>query len=312
MHPIGCWKAHVFATAAKEMSLDAQINNFATTKLTEKQGEFLCKSLFQKLGPDPGSTRALGAPILGHFVAFPRGLKCVAPFSSLCARICGAEDSRCTLTPSGTAVSQGANPSPSGAPRQGRASTRQRVGAELTPWPADPGGPAINLANMRSLGACARFSLLATAVGITVDVALALGLCEFFRREPLLYFSQGWPMAGSKPGERRGGRKAGTKNKATLARQQAQAEASAQIAQALGPEAFDGDAHALLVMLYKDASQPISVRIDAAKAALPYEKPRLASVSVALDDRQQLYAAIKQIAEEAHRQRLAERGGPKD
>jgi len=115
-------------------------------------------------------------------------------------------------------------------------------------------------------------------------------------------------MAGSKRGERRGGRKAGTKNKATLARQQAQADASAQIAEALGSGAFEGDAHAFLVMLYKDASQPISVRIDAAKAALPYEKPRLASVGVAVDDRRTLADAIREVAEEAHRRRcLAER-----
>ena len=114
-------------------------------------------------------------------------------------------------------------------------------------------------------------------------------------------------MRGSRPGERRGGRKAGTKNKATLARQRAQADASAHIAEALGPEAFEGDAHAFLVMLYKDPRQPDSVRIDAAKAALPYEKPRLASVGVAVDDRRQLADAIREVAEEAHRQRLAER-----
>ena len=114
-------------------------------------------------------------------------------------------------------------------------------------------------------------------------------------------------MAGSKPGERRGGRQRGTRNKLTVARERAQAATSAQIAEALGSEAFDGDAHAFLVMLYKDASQPISVRIDAAKAALPYEKPRLASVGVAVDDRRQLADAIREVAEEAHRQRLAER-----
>ena len=59
-------------------------------------------------------------------------------------------------------------------------------------------------------------------------------------------------MSGSRPGERRGGRQRGAKNKATLARRQAQAEAVAHIAEALGPEAFEGDAHAFLVMLYKD------------------------------------------------------------
>ena len=114
-------------------------------------------------------------------------------------------------------------------------------------------------------------------------------------------------MAGSKPGERRGGRQKGTPNQKTVAREKAQARASAQIAEALGPDAFEGDAHAFLVMLYKDPRQPDSVRIDAAKAALPYEKPRLASVGVAVDDRRTLADAIREVAEEAHRQRLAER-----
>ena len=114
-------------------------------------------------------------------------------------------------------------------------------------------------------------------------------------------------MAGSKPGERRGGRQRGTRNKLTVQRERAQAEAAARVTKGLGADAFEGDAHAFLVMLYKDASQPISVRIDAAKAALPYEKPRLASVGVAVDDRRTLADAIREVAEEAHRQRLAER-----
>jgi hypothetical protein len=37
------------------------------------------------------------------------------------------------------------------------------------------------------------------------------------------------------------------------------------------------DAHALLVSVYKDPSQPLDLRIDAAKAAIPFEKPRLSS-----------------------------------
>ena len=44
--------------------------------------------------------------------------------------------------------------------------------------------------------------------------------------------------------------------------------------------AFRGDAHALLICIYKDPNQPLAVRIDCAKAALPYEKPRLAAVEV--------------------------------
>jgi len=114
-------------------------------------------------------------------------------------------------------------------------------------------------------------------------------------------------MPGSKPGERRGGRQRGAKNKRTLALEQAQAEAAARVTQGLGADAFEGDAHAFLVMLYKDPRQPDSVRIDAAKAALPYEKPRLASVGVAVDDRRTLADAIREVAEEAHRRCLDER-----
>jgi hypothetical protein len=57
----------------------------------------------------------------------------------------------------------------------------------------------------------------------------------------------------------------------------ATARAAEQISATLGSEVFHGDAHALLTTVYKDPKQPIGLRIEAAKAALPYEKPRLAS-----------------------------------
>lgn len=37
-------------------------------------------------------------------------------------------------------------------------------------------------------------------------------------------------------------------------------------------------AHELLVRIYQDVSQSIEARIDAAKAAIAYEKPRLAAI----------------------------------
>ena len=43
-------------------------------------------------------------------------------------------------------------------------------------------------------------------------------------------------------------------------------------------DAFEGDSHALLMAIYKDPRQPVSLRLDAAKAAIGYEKPRLQSV----------------------------------
>jgi hypothetical protein len=75
-----------------------------------------------------------------------------------------------------------------------------------------------------------------------------------------------------------GGRQPGTKNKRTLARERAQAETAVKITAALGANAFDGDAHALLTAIYKNPEQPIALRLDAAKAAIGYEKPRLAAV----------------------------------
>ena len=45
-------------------------------------------------------------------------------------------------------------------------------------------------------------------------------------------------------------------------------------------DAFTGDAHALLMQIYKDPNQPIELRLDAAKAAIRYEKPALAAVEV--------------------------------
>lgn len=44
------------------------------------------------------------------------------------------------------------------------------------------------------------------------------------------------------------------------------------------PNAFKWDAHALLCAVYKDPRMPIGRRIDAAKAAISYEKPSLASI----------------------------------
>jgi hypothetical protein len=85
-------------------------------------------------------------------------------------------------------------------------------------------------------------------------------------------------MRGSRPGERRGGRQKGTPNKCTVALEAALAEAADKITGALGADAFDGDAHALLMAVYKDAHQPIELRVAAAKAAIGFEKLRLAAI----------------------------------
>lgn len=74
------------------------------------------------------------------------------------------------------------------------------------------------------------------------------------------------------------GRPSGVKNKRTVALEKAASEAMAKVAEIIGPDCFAGDAHALLVTVYKDPSIPLDTRLDAAKAAIGYEKPRLANV----------------------------------
>ena len=82
---------------------------------------------------------------------------------------------------------------------------------------------------------------------------------------------------GSKPGERRGGRKKGTPNKRTAARDAHLQAVEARMAEVI-PGLFEGDSHALLMSVYKDPAQEWSARIDAAKAAIRFEKPALAAV----------------------------------
>ena len=78
-------------------------------------------------------------------------------------------------------------------------------------------------------------------------------------------------------GQNTGGRKKGTPNKRTQVREAVTAEASVLIGEAI-PDAFAGDAHAFLIAVYKDPRHDHHTRQDAAKAALPYEKPRLQAV----------------------------------
>jgi hypothetical protein len=87
------------------------------------------------------------------------------------------------------------------------------------------------------------------------------------------------PGGGSKPGERRGGRERGTPNKRTQEREVAVQEAARKL-EGLIPNAFEGDSHAFLVSVYKDPAHPIERRLDAAKAAIPYERPRLSTTEL--------------------------------
>jgi len=70
------------------------------------------------------------------------------------------------------------------------------------------------------------------------------------------------------------GRPRGAKNKRTVEREAALQEAAARIEGTIDG-AFQGDAHGFLIAVYKDPEMPLTVRVDAAKAAISFEKPRL-------------------------------------
>jgi hypothetical protein len=50
-------------------------------------------------------------------------------------------------------------------------------------------------------------------------------------------------------------------------------------------EPFDGDAVAYLMSVYKDTTRTDEMRLQAAQAAAPYERPRLSSVDAKVDQR---------------------------
>lgn len=72
------------------------------------------------------------------------------------------------------------------------------------------------------------------------------------------------------------GRPRGARNRRTKEIIQLGQAAAAAIENAI-PDAFIGDAHTLLMTVYKNPTFDMAVRLDAAKAAAPYEKPKLAS-----------------------------------
>lgn len=79
-------------------------------------------------------------------------------------------------------------------------------------------------------------------------------------------------------GKRTGaGRKPGSQAKRTVERAQQIEQVARALDEAL-PNAFRGDAHALLMAVYKDETHPLPLRLDAAKAAISFERPRLAAI----------------------------------
>jgi len=91
------------------------------------------------------------------------------------------------------------------------------------------------------------------------------------------------------------GRPPGSKNKKTLALEEAARQAAASI-----DGAFVGDAHAFLTAVYRDPAVPLEIRIMAAGRALRVEKPALSAshsvseINVNLATR--LEAARKRVA----------------
>jgi hypothetical protein len=83
-------------------------------------------------------------------------------------------------------------------------------------------------------------------------------------------------------GKKTGGRKRGSQNKKTAALQRAVEQAVGELI-----EPFEGDSYAFLATLYKNKELPLAVRLDAAKTAIAYERPRLSNVAMttkSLDD----------------------------
>jgi len=79
-------------------------------------------------------------------------------------------------------------------------------------------------------------------------------------------------------GKKTGGRVAGTPNKRK--RQAVVAEAIARVGETI-PDAFAGDAHALLIATYKNPNLDPMCGWMPPRRQLPYEKPRLQAVTLA-------------------------------
>lgn len=95
---------------------------------------------------------------------------------------------------------------------------------------------------------------------------------------------------GKRTGRPRG-RPAGAKSTRTREREE-KVEKAAQIIASIIPGAFEGDSHAFLMSVYKDPSQPLMTRLDAAKAAIGYEKPRLGTIEHKGDPENPLALAV--------------------
>jgi hypothetical protein len=90
-------------------------------------------------------------------------------------------------------------------------------------------------------------------------------------------------MRGAKPGERRGGRVAGTPNKATVVRQEMLADVTAKAIEDLTAEQIDRLSPLDIMLMAMRASAKagnLTAAAAAAKEAAPYVLPKLASTTV--------------------------------
>jgi hypothetical protein len=93
------------------------------------------------------------------------------------------------------------------------------------------------------------------------------------------------PRGGARPNS---GRRKGDNSRATRLRRMRLEKAAGLIEKKIAQKTenerpvvpFKGDAHEYLVSIYKDPTIPMPFRVDAAKASIPYEKPRLAAITV--------------------------------
>lgn len=103
------------------------------------------------------------------------------------------------------------------------------------------------------------------------------------------------PRGGAKPGEHRGGRKPGTRNRRTEEQAQAVAESG------LTPLEF-------LVSIMRNPKIPRPERIEAAKAAAPFVHPKLSSIEAKVNG-EFSYRAVPVSVEERESDPLASPAG---
>lgn len=74
-------------------------------------------------------------------------------------------------------------------------------------------------------------------------------------------------------------RKKGSRSIRTISREVRTRNTIDRVADELGEQAFRGDAHAFLVSVYQDKSRQLPIRMQAASACLPYERPKMMAVA---------------------------------